>query len=105
VTLNGETKLLYVKNEAGYFKSNTLVEFRVVKEGKTVTVSVICPAVEGQAKCCPYSVTFELANVEDLMITSEQVLGFGCNYGANRPGNYSYYDDIVVYDYAAPFLD
>ena len=100
VTLNGETKLLYISNEAGYFKSNSLVEFVIVKEGTKVTVSIICPEVEGQAKCCSYSVEFELASAEDFMITNDQVLGFAGNYGATRPGDSSYYDDICVYDYA-----
>ena len=100
VTLNGETKLLYISNQAGYFKSNSLVEFVIVKEGTKVTVSIICPEVEGQAKCCSYSVEFELASAEDFMITNDQVLGFACNYGATRPGNSSYYDDICIYDYA-----
>lgn len=104
VVLNGESvKKLHASSgdvQGGYFKSNTLVEISLVKKGTTVTVHVDCPLVSGQTKCAPYTLTYTLASPEDLMITPDQVLGFGCNYGVARPGNDSYVDDIRVYNYA-----
>lgn len=103
VTLNGQTKELFVYNQEGYIAGRTWVEIRIIKEGTTVTVSIIVPQHPTQAKVTSSSVTFNLDSVEDLKITTDQVLGFGCNYGASRPGNDSYYDDIRVYDYAVDY--
>ena len=104
VKLNNEEKPLYVKDQAGFWQGRKWIEFRIVKEGTTVTISQVYDAystVKGQ----PYSISYELSSVEDLMITPDMVLGFGCNYGVNRPGAFTYYDDIVIYDYAVPFID
>jgi len=101
VVLNGETKNLFVSNSSGYFNGRLWVEFRVVKEGTTVTVSIIPSTTNGKVSAC--SITFELSSVEDFKITPEQVLGFGCNYNVSRPGSAGYYDDIRVWNYAYNF--
>ena len=102
VRINGEEKALYDEGNAGYWQARKWVEFRIVKEGTTVTVSTAFDAY-GTAKGKPYSVTFELESSEDFMITPDQVLGVGCNYNVTRPGAYSYFDDIKVWNYAVDF--
>jgi hypothetical protein len=102
VRINGEEKALYDEGNAGYWQGRKWIEFRIVKEGTTVTVSTAFDAYT-TAKGKPYSVTFELESPEDFMITPDQVLGVGCNYNVTRPGNYSYYDDIKIWNYAVDF--
>ena len=102
LSLNSTQTMLFTNNTSGYFKAHNWIDYRIVKQGTKVHVSVVIPKFESTAKIASHYVTFELSSVEDLMITSDMVLGFGMNFGSTRPGNDSYYDDIYVWDYAVP---
>jgi hypothetical protein len=106
VTLNGETKDLFQStsgDQHGYYSPRKWAEYRVVKQDNVVTFTIVPSSLETQDKCSEWSVSFTLNSAEELMLTPEHVLGFGCNYGASRPGNDSYYDDVKVWNYAVDF--
>ena len=103
VNLNGTKVNLFEYNVSGYYSGRKWTEYRVVKEGTKVTVTIIPSSVETNAKCIAYSVEFTLESAADFTLTPEQVIGFGNNYGTTRPGNDSYYDDIKVWNYAVDF--
>jgi len=106
VNLNGEVKDLFQStsgDQHGYYSPRKWAEFRVVKQDTTVTFTIVPSSTETQSKCSEWSVSFTLNAKEDLMLTPEHLLGFGCNYGATRPGNDSYYDDVKVWNYAVDF--
>ena len=103
VNLNGTKVNLYTSNVSGYYSGRKWAEYRVVKQGTKVTVTIIPSSAETNAKCIAYSVEFTLESADDFTLTPEQVIGFGNNYGSTRPGNDSYYDDIKVWNYAVDF--
>ena len=103
VNLNGTKVNLFTYNVSGYYSGRKWTEYRVVKQGTKVTVTIIPASAETNAKCIAYSVEFTLESADDFTLTPEQVIGFGNNYGSTRPGNDSYYDDIKVWNYAVDF--
>ena len=98
VIVNGEVKVL-----DGYITSKSWVEYRVVKEGNTVTVSTHFTYTGTNATIKPSSVTYELESPEDLRLDPSYFLGFGYNYGTTAPGNDSFVDDIKIWNYAVDF--
>ena len=84
-----------------YIPSKTWIEYRIVKQGTTVTISTHFTYTGTKENVKPSSITVELASIDELIIDPTYRLGFGWNNAASRPGNDSYVDDIRIFNFAA----